>query len=101
MKLWIDDIREAPTGWFVARDSHGAIEFLSDVKAGYVLGVFEEVSFDHDLGGEDTTRRVMTWMIENDIWPRRVFIHTANPVGRQWLLGTARRYAPGWVEVAA
>jgi hypothetical protein len=100
MRLWIDDLRPAPDGWLVARSSSEAIAVLGQFKDH--PDALNEVSFDHDLGGDDTSRRVMTWMVENDVWPTEmVFVHTANPVGRQWLLGTARRYAPGWVDVRA
>ncbi|WP_346424259.1 hypothetical protein [Mycobacteroides sp. H001] len=35
------------------------------------------------------------WLAERDSWPERVYIHTANPIGRQWLEGMAQRYGPG------
>lgn len=38
---------------------------------------------------------VVLWLCENDRWPPEVRIHTANPVGREWLTGMARRYGPG------
>jgi hypothetical protein len=103
LKLWIDDVRVMPTSYSGnddwAQTSTHAINFLRTRMEQGVI--YDEISFDHDLGGDDTSRRVMTWLVENDYWPQRIFIHTANPVGRQWLLGTARRYAPGHVEIAA
>ncbi|KQO98213.1 cyclic-phosphate processing receiver domain-containing protein [Leifsonia sp. Leaf264] len=96
MKLWIDDLRPAPPGdWVIARTSAEALAVLEE-HAGKPI---EEISFDHDLGGDDTTRRVLMWMIENDVWSSTVYIHTANPIGRNYLAGTARRYAPDWVKV--
>lgn len=90
VKLWIDDLRPAPgDGWVTAEDSASALEFLAAFD-----GTLAEVSFDHDLGGDDTTRPVMMWLIEHEMWPARIFVHTANPVGRDWLVGTAQRYAP-------
>lgn len=102
LKLWIDDIRTLPggyTGWddWALTSTH-AINLLRARKEQGVT--YEEVSFDHDLGGDDTSRRVMTWMIENDCWPRHIHVHTANPVGRDWLVGTARRYAPDGVTIS-
>lgn len=92
MKLWVDDERCAPPGWAWAINSDVAITLLSP-------GNVDELSLDHDLGdncaGEsDTTRRVVMWMIENEVWPKCICVHTANPVGRSWLVGTIRRYAP-------
>ncbi len=101
MKLWIDDERVMPSGYtHVAMSSEEAITLLSQHD-------FDVVSFDHDLGGtyingqfgEDTSRPILTWMIENEKWPREVRFHTANPVGRDWLEGTARQYAPDYCHV--
>ncbi len=93
MNLWIDDLRSAPEGeWVIARTSVDAIRTLAAARTAGVS--FELVNFDHDLGGEDDTRRVLTWMIEHEYWPRAIRVHSMNPVGRKWLIGTARRYAP-------
>ncbi|WP_324614698.1 hypothetical protein [Mycobacteroides salmoniphilum] len=37
----------------------------------------------------------MLWLAEHGGWPERVYVHTANPVGRQWLEGIVQRYGPG------
>nr|WP_221220518.1 cyclic-phosphate processing receiver domain-containing protein [Mycolicibacterium sp. BK634] len=52
------------------------------------------ISLDHDLGGDDTTRPIVLWMAENGIgpWIDEVLIHTANPVGREWIEGMVKRY---------
>lgn len=90
MDLWIDDLRTPPDGWAWAwaKSSAEAIEMLT-------ASDFRAVSFDHDLGGDDTSRRVVLWLCENERWPRVVHVHTANPVGREWLAGMAERYGPG------
>lgn len=105
MKLWIDDERPTPPGYtHNALSSEQALSLLKNLST-----PLEVVSFDHDLGevwkdgvlDDDTSRRVLYWMVENDVWPKVIRIHTANPVGREWLEGTARRYAPDWVEIDA
>lgn len=101
MRLYIDDLRDPPSEeWRVARTSAEALGILEAHK---VLNndplLIEEISFDHDLGGDDTTRRVIDWIEENDYWPRKIFAHTANPVGRNYLLLVARSHAPEYVEV--
>jgi hypothetical protein len=93
VKLWIDDIRTCPDGWVWVKDSFAAISRLN--KTMLKNQFFEAVSFDHDLGGDDTTRPVVLWMCENDYWPEEVYVHTANPVGREWLEGMVDRYGPG------
>lgn len=94
MRLWIDDERPAPEGWKRAKTS---VDAIVQLRLSIVYNrPFDEVSFDHDLGGDDTTRKVIMWMCENDIpWPPIVRVHTANPVGREWLEGMINRYGPG------
>lgn len=89
-KLYIDDVRPVPDGWDLALNSMVAIEMLR-----YRVSVgtpYTHVSFDHDLGGDDTTRKVVMWMIENDHPPVEWIVHSANPVGKEWLEGTLSRY---------
>jgi hypothetical protein len=97
MKLWIDDLRKPTTDWQWAETSEQAIRMLNlycrrDKR-------YDEISFDHDLGGDDTSRAVMLWMIEFDVWPATIHVHTMNPVGRDWLVGMAQRYAPDTTHV--
>lgn len=89
MKLWVDDLRRPPSPeWVWAESSADAIEALG------MLDVVE-MSLDHDLGGEDTTRRVVLWLCCNsDRWPPVVHVHTSNPVGRTYLTGMIARYNP-------
>lgn len=89
MKLWVDDERPAPDGWALAKTSADALKVLGGADP------IEAISLDHDLGGEDTTRPVVLWLAEHGGWPARVYVHTANPVGRQWLEGMVQRYGPG------
>ncbi len=61
-----------------------------------MMGVqLEAVSFDHDLGGDDTTRPVVLWFCETGWWPEKCHIHSMNPIGREWLAGMITRYGPG------
>lgn len=93
MIVWVDDIREPPrtrdtVAW--CKTSRETIELLERAKA---LGrVPDLMSLDHDLGGDDTTRPVVLWMCENEFWPVEVRVHSANPVGIEWLEGMIQRY---------
>lgn len=91
MKFWVDDERQAPKGWHWFMTSDEAIAALNFIAPAKV----EAISLDHDLGGDDTTRPVVLWMCGNDYWPEKVYVHTANPVGREWLEGMVNRYGPG------
>jgi hypothetical protein len=91
MKIWVDDIRTPPDdSWYWLLTSSKAIAVL---MARRTVGLPVEVmSLDHDLGGLDTTRPVVLWCCENDFWPDEVRVHTANPVGCEWLTGMIERY---------
>ena len=59
MKVWLDDVREAPEGWIHIRTPEEAIDLLRS-------GAVEEISLDHDLGifteeGEATGYDVLLW----------------------------------------
>lgn len=91
MKIWVDDLRPAPTGWVWSKTSRNAIDTLLLAGAGAV----DALSLDHDLGGEDTTRPIVLWLCENPhYWPEVVSVHTQNPVGEEWLRGMIERYKP-------
>lgn len=89
MKLWIDDLRPAPDGWLWVKSSAAAIQVLEER-----LDEITDISFDHDLGGDDTSRPVALWLAEREAFPERVYIHSANIVGRDWLFSLITRYGP-------
>lgn len=98
MKIWVDDIRTPPDdSWLWARTSEHAISILESVSKWHTNPI-EIMSLDHDLGilaysnKEDTTRPIVMWMCENDFWPVEVRVHSANPVGIDWLEGMIERY---------
>lgn len=85
--LWIDDIRTPPRGYIWAKTSQEAIDLIE------ANDPFSHVSFDHDLGGDDTSRRVVLWMCENSgKWPKTASVHSMNPIGREWLTEMIKRY---------
>ena len=89
VRLWVDDLRPAPKGWDWVKSSRAALAVLRTFPV-------VEMSLDHDLGGDDTTRPIVLWLCEHpDRWPRVVRVHSANPVGVEWLTGMITRYHPG------
>lgn len=95
MRLWVDDERPAPDGWSWAKTSEHAIRALHSATKSTDMNI-TDMSLDHDLGGDDTTRRVVLWLCEMGVpWPERVYVHSANPVGREWLEGMIEHYGPG------
>jgi hypothetical protein len=96
-KLWIDDLRLPPSaGWVWIKTSQEAMDFLltADIEE------LEEISFDHDLGEDkfgvsDTSRRVGYFLCEVNRFPQKVYVHSSNPVGVQYLKGMFDRYGNG------
>lgn len=89
-KLYIDDIRDPVSpGWVVARSSKEAIDHVKE------YGVPNFISFDHDLGGTDTSRLFVNWLVDQLIdetvtLPEdfQFSVHSANPVGSIWISET-------------
>lgn len=80
MRLFVDDVRDIPNGYICARNYSSAIGML-------IVGEFEEISLDHDLGEEKTGYDILCWieyqMVTNGFKPpKKIRIHSSNPVGR-------------------
>lgn len=81
MRLFIDDERMPPSDdYVVVRSSQDAIDYIK------TNGWPNFISFDHDLGGDDTTM-VFLKRLMNEIWdgktnPPDYQIHSANPIGK-------------------
>ena len=109
LNLWLDDVRSVPTFiesglvWTVAKTADEAIELLRS-------GNIEFASLDHDLAQEhyDANKHsldfesqefkaktgwdVMTWMTENNVWPKNgVRIHTGNGARRAIMLSLVEK----------
>ena len=88
--LFIDDLRDPASdgNWVIARSSETAI---NEIKNRGWPGL---IAFDHDLGGEDTSRPVVEFLI-NQVLDEKVspqflvaptfWVHSQNPVGRDWI----------------
>lgn len=106
IRLWHDDVRPPPEGWVWARTNAEAQEILS---AGGVV----EASLDHDLGyhdvdipedpdeaievlslrgvSEETGYDLVEWMIEHDLVPEFVTVHSWNPDGAKRMVARMER----------
>ena len=95
MKIWVDDVRPAPEGYYWAQS-------VNDAKAALLLSerynvTIELLDLDHDAGdfvvyGGDYIK-ILDWMEETGrSCPVR--FHTANPVGRMNMTAIAKKN--GW-----
>jgi hypothetical protein len=81
--LFIDDLRTPPPDreWVLCRSTSEALAAVSE------RGLPTYISFDHDLGGEDTSmvflRRLVSEVWDGTSHPPRYRVHSANPVGAQ------------------
>lgn len=96
-KLFIDDERslEYVTScfdtWKVARSSEEAIRLVEE------YGPPTFISFDHDLGGEDTSMVFLKWLANTHFDSVPGFsLHSSNPVGRL----NIESYMRSWKKVA-
>ena len=100
MKLWVDDVRVAPSGaeWAWARSTHEAMLLITNAEfRGYP---FELIDTDHDAGeyaknGGDYIK-LLDWL-ERTGRHYPIHIHSMNPVGIQNMRAIIQRN--GWVEI--
>lgn len=88
MKIFLDDIRDAPVGWARTYTAEETIELLANNNV-------TEISLDHDLGeGIVEGYKVLTWIEEqvysNFYIPPIIHIHTANPAGRKRMVAAVK-----------
>jgi len=85
MKVYLDDVREAPPGWTRVYWPDEAIALLE--RGGVV-----DLSLDHDLGddsrgtGYDVVRWIEEAVVLREFRPPRIVVHSANPVARDRML---------------
>lgn len=84
-KMFIDDIRNPSIPEYeIVRSSADAINMMKD------MGCPGFISFDHDLGGDDTSMAAVNFLIEADLDSNGEFIppwfdfyvHSSNPSGK-------------------
>jgi len=82
-RMFIDDERFPPDdGWIIVRSSNEAKETV--LNNGYP----NHISFDHDLGGADTSMNFLHWLLnkimDDDVnLPFTWYVHSQNPIGKQ------------------
>jgi hypothetical protein len=91
-KLYLDDIRNPKSdGWTVVRNYEEFVQYIDQ------NGLPDEISFDHDLGedvktGYDCAKWLCEYCWMNGIPIPPYNVHSANPVGRDNIIGTLKSY---------
>lgn len=94
INVYLDDLRDCPEDFYVARDFYKAVQLIENNKV-------DILSLDHDLGCDEQGSLLKTgydfvkWFCLAGYKVDRIYIHTDNPVGRdnmyETLLGAQRR----------
>jgi len=95
INIFLDDIRKCPVNFILAKTKFICANLLDNNKTNIL-------SLDHDLGdiscgnGYDVAIHIVEMQEINNIniWPKEIFIHTDNPVGRNNMYKLLTRYAP-------
>jgi hypothetical protein len=85
-RLFIDDERFPPNvegGWVTARSSYEARKVVEQ------CGIPKFISFDHDLGGNDTAIPFVNWLCDSVVMGElelpegfNYYVHSQNPIGK-------------------
>lgn len=95
MNIFLDDERACPESFVPAYTTEAARWLLICNK-----GEIDTLSLDNDLGnGYKEGRTLVLWLCEEaadgqDYWPKKIRIHSANPVAREYMHGMITRYGP-------
>ena len=94
INLYVDDLRDCPEGFVIARTVEQAKYYLENFK-------IEILSLDHDLGIDEQGKLIPTgydlvkYICKKGLRAERIYLHTDNSVGREnmyhTLLGAQKR----------
>lgn len=93
IKIWLDDVREAPEGYCHCHSVNETIKKI--IKCEKEYAVIDEINCDHDLGdyasdGGDGIK-LIDWLVKRKTY-YPVKLHTMNPVGHENMQREIDRY---------
>lgn len=92
INIFLDDLRKPYNGFTLAKNYEECIELLNNYKV-------DIISLDHDLGEGKSGYDIAKYMVENNIYPKEIYIHSANPVGVQNIFQLLSHYAPQGIKI--
>lgn len=92
MKVFLDDVRDCPSSFYWVRNYEECVDILKNCD-------IDIISLDHDLGENKTGYDVVKFMVQESIFPKEIYIHSANPIGAQNMKDLLKKYAPNDVII--
>jgi len=97
INLFLDDLRPCPDNFILAKNVPQCRILLQHNEVNVI-------SLDHDLGDLETGYSLVKWLVEaglddESIYPKVIYLHTANPVGRENMFRLLERYKPDNVKL--
>ncbi|MEI3892051.1 MULTISPECIES: cyclic-phosphate processing receiver domain-containing protein [unclassified Bacillus (in: firmicutes)] len=89
INVYLDDKRDCPNGFTIARNMEKAIELLTNYDV-------QILSLDHDLGEDENGKLLPTgydfvkYFCLHNLFVEQIYIHTDNPPGRQAMYETLK-----------
>lgn len=93
MNVYLDDKRPCPEGFHLARTVKECIALIKSNKV-------ETLSLDYNLGyGKPKGYEVVKYMIANQVYARKIIIHSASPFGRKRMFKLLQKHKPRQVSI--
>lgn len=95
MNVFLDDdleYRKTPNEFVRVTNYEECVALLNDQHI-HIL------SLDHDLGTQKTGYDVAKYIVEKNSFPDIIYLHTANPVGRENMYQLLEHYKPKNVQL--
>ncbi|AEI41500.1 cyclic-phosphate processing receiver domain-containing protein [Paenibacillus mucilaginosus] len=93
--VYMDDWRACPPGFVLARSGEECLLLLKECEV-------DILSLDFDLGwGQPSGLDLVHAMIRDSLFPRRIFLHSSSPAGRQSMYQALYASKPESVELSA
>jgi hypothetical protein len=73
MRLFVDHARQAPKGWHGTKSVATAVNLLNSPGPENRV---EALSIPHRLGAVESPLNLIDWMIQNNVCPPKVYIHS-------------------------
>jgi len=102
VNIYLDDYRSAPDGFILVKTVKECQKLIKEHK-----GNINILSLDHDLGEGKTGYDLVKWLsfyngkkgYGENYFPKEIYLHTMNPVGRMNMNQLLEHYKPDCVKL--